>query len=230
MARLVRSINRFLDPAQVVAAPAAGEIDILDARPLGASFAADRLWERLGIGAAIRKVAAGHPVDGEPVERSLFAMVANRLSVQPLSKLAGCTWVAERVVIEGLASVSDDACCRAMDFFRAARPELQETIFWATATLLDLPCDRLFFDTSSTDWETDRLDPDLLADDAAEPPPGPHADDARLRATERARRAYSKHSKDHRPDLPQIVIGMAVTRGGSRSRSGRSRGPSRTRS
>ncbi|MHB8293577.1 MAG: IS1634 family transposase, partial [Acidimicrobiales bacterium] len=27
-------------------------------------------------------------------------------------------------------------------------------------------------------------------------------------------RAWSKHSKDHRPDLPQVVIGMAVTREG----------------
>ena len=31
---------------------------------------------------------------------------------------------------------------------------------------------------------------------------------------ERGQRAYSKHSKDHRPDLPQVVVGMAVTRTG----------------
>ncbi|MCA1699948.1 MAG: transposase, partial [Actinobacteria bacterium] len=31
---------------------------------------------------------------------------------------------------------------------------------------------------------------------------------------ERGERAYSKHSKDHRPDLPQVVVGMAVTRQG----------------
>jgi len=31
---------------------------------------------------------------------------------------------------------------------------------------------------------------------------------------EAGRRRYSKHSKDHRPDLPQVVVGMAVTRKG----------------
>jgi len=31
---------------------------------------------------------------------------------------------------------------------------------------------------------------------------------------EAAQRRYSKHSKDHRPDLPQVVVGMAVTRKG----------------
>jgi transposase len=31
---------------------------------------------------------------------------------------------------------------------------------------------------------------------------------------ESGRRRYSKHSKDHRPDLPQVVVGMAVTRQG----------------
>ena len=31
---------------------------------------------------------------------------------------------------------------------------------------------------------------------------------------ESGRRRFSKHSKDHRPDLPQVVVGMAVTRQG----------------
>ncbi len=218
LARLVRSISRFLDPAQVIEATATGAITVLDSRPLGASFVADRLWDRLGIGAAIRQVATGRRVDGDAVERAVFAMVANRLSVKPLSKLAGCTWVAERVVIDGLPAISDDACYRAMDFFHAALAELQETVFWSTARLLDLDLDLLFFDTTSTYWETDRLDPDVLPDDgtdAAAPTAGPPDEEAeRPTATAGARRAYSKHSKDHRPDLPQIVIGLAVTREG----------------
>lgn len=163
LARLVKSISRFLDPADAVAATAgAGEVQILDSRPMGTAWVADRLWERLGIGRQIIAVAErrrgpGRRVDPAVVERVVFAMVANRLSPTPLSKLAGCSWVAERVFIDGLAAVSDDACYRAMDFFLTALAE--------------------------------------------------------LRATEGAWRTYG-HSKDHRPDLPQIVIGMAVTRGG----------------
>ncbi|MFN0089894.1 MAG: IS1634 family transposase, partial [Acidimicrobiales bacterium] len=212
LARLVKSISRFLDPADAVAATAgAGEVQILDSRPMGTAWVADRLWERLGIGRQIIAVAErrrgpGRRVDPAVVERVVFAMVANRLSPTPLSKLAGCSWVAERVFIDGLAAVSDDACYRAMDFFLTALAELQEAVFFSVANLLNLEVDILFFDTSSTYWETDGAD-DALLDDGEE-----EGDDA-ARATEGAWRTYG-HSKDHRPDLPQIVIGMAVTRGG----------------
>ena len=52
----------------------------------------------------------------------------------------------------------------------------------------------LFFDTTSTYFERDEPDP---AGEHGEP----------------AFRAYG-HSKDHRPDLPQVIIGLAVTREG----------------
>jgi Transposase DDE domain len=210
LARLVRSISRFLDPADAVAATASGEVAILDSRPMGAPWLADRLWERLGIGAVIVEAAGGRRLEAQAVERAIFAMVSNRMSVKPLSKLAGCDWVAERAFIEGLAGVSDDACYRAMDFLHAALPELQERVFFSVASLLDLEVDLLFFDTSSAYWETDRL-PEELQDEDDEPE---EDDDEEPVLSESGRRRYSKHSKDHRPDLPQVVVGMAVTRKG----------------
>ena len=212
LARLVRSISRFLDPADAVAATAgATDVQVLDSRPMGTAWVADRLWERLGIGAQIIEVAGrrrgpGRRVDPAVVERVIFAMVANRLSATPLSKLAGCSWVADRVFIDGLTEVSDDACYRAMDLFLTALGELQEAVFFSVANLLNLEVDILFFDTSSTYWETDSADDALLDDDME------GGDDAG-RAVEGAWRTYG-HSKDHRGDLPQIVIGMAVTREG----------------
>ncbi len=210
LGRLVRSISRFLDPADAVAASAGGEVSVLESRAMGSSWLADRLWERLGIGEAIIAAAGSRRVEAQAVERTIFAMVANRLSVRPLSKLAGCDWVAERAFIDGLGEVSDDACYRAMDFLHAALPALQERVFFAVASLLDLEVDLLFFDTSSTYWETERLPEELRDDDLDD------SDDqaGQSTLTERGRRAYSKHSKDHRPDLPQVVIGMAVTRRG----------------
>jgi hypothetical protein len=212
LARLVRSISRFLDPADAVAATAAGEVSIVESRSMGSSWLADRLWERLGIGQTIIAHAGGRRLQAEGVERAIFAMVANRLSVKPLSKLAGCEWVAERAFIEGLAQVSDDACYRAMDFLHAALPELQERVFFTVASLLDLEVDLLFFDTTSTYWETDRL-PDELQDEG-ETPDSDQDPDQEPALAESGRRRYSKHSKDHRPDLPQVVVGMAVTRKG----------------
>src|SRR5450755_786554 len=208
LARLVRSISRFLDPTEAVAATASGEVSILDSRPMGSPWLADRLWERLEIGKVIIDAAGGRRLEAQAVERAIFAMVANRMSVRPLSKLAGCGWVAERAFIEGLAEVSDDACYRAMDFLHAALPELQERVFFTVASLLDLEVDLLFFDTSSTYWETDRL-PEELQDEDDEP-----EEDQGPVLTESGRRRYSKHSQHHRPDLPQVVVGMAVTRKG----------------
>jgi Transposase DDE domain len=213
LARLVRSISRFLDPTEAVAATASGEVSIVESRTMGSAWVADRLWERLEIGKTIINAAGGRRLAAERVERAIFAMVANRLSVKPLSKLAGCDWVAERAFIEGLAAVSDDECYRAMDFLHAALPELQERVFFTVANLLDLEVDLLFFDTTSTYWETDRL-PDELQDEDDDGESAESADEEDSLPMESGRRRYSKHSKDHRPDLPQVVVGMAVTRTG----------------
>ena len=212
LARLVRSISRFLDPSEAVAATASGEVRIIESRTMGSAWLADRLWERLEIGKTIINSATGRRFEAERVERAIFAMVANRLSVRPLSKLAGCEWVAERAFIEGLAAVSDDECYRAMDFLHAALPELQERVFFTVASLLDLEVDLLFFDTTSTYWETDRLPEELQDDD--EQPAADDDDEDEPAPRELGRRRYSKNSKDHRPDLPQVVVGMAVTRKG----------------
>src|SRR5215210_2826265 len=82
-----------------------------------------------------------------------------------------------------------------MDVLSAADTEaaVQEAVFFACADLLNLEVDLLFFDTTSTYFERD--EPEVGPDGA----PG-------FRAL--------GHSKDHRPDLPQVVIGLAVTREG----------------
>jgi len=69
--------------------------------------------------------------------------------------------------------------------------------------------------TTSTYWEADRLPEELQdEDDAPDGEDGDAPDDEAPVLSERGRRAFSNHSKDHRPDLPQIVVGMAVTRQG----------------
>src|SRR3954471_7543198 len=93
--RLIKSISRFLDPADQVAATISGEVSVIDSRAMGACWVADRLWRRLGIKEAITGAVGGRR-DAQAVERTIFAMVANRLSIKPLSKLAGCDWVPER--------------------------------------------------------------------------------------------------------------------------------------
>jgi hypothetical protein len=146
----------------------------------------------LGLHEILTGLLRGRRLD-PAAERVLFAMVANR-ALAPASKLGCAAWVSEHVVIPGLPELDDDRCYRAMDWLLEIEPELAEQVYWAVANLLNLEVDLLFFDTTSTYFETDGADPST---------PG---------ATN-GFRTYG-HSKDHRSDLPQVVIGLAVTREG----------------
>lgn len=205
LARLVGSISRFLTPEQATAAAAGAEVEIVDSRPLGGAWTLDRLWERLGIGAAIRRVATGRRLDGEAVERVVFALVAQR-ALKPGSKLAATDWVAKRVAINGLSAFTDDQAYRAMDFLLEALPEIASEVFGSVAHLLNLDLDLIFIDTTSTYWELD------IADDLADLQDTVD-DDGVSRPVESGKRTFG-HSKDFRTDLPQVVIAMAVTRDG----------------
>jgi hypothetical protein len=205
LARLVSSISRFLTPEQATAAAHGAEVDIIDSRPLGGAWTLDRLWERLGIKAAIRRVATGRRLDGEAVERIVFALVAQR-ALKPGSKLAATDWVAKRVAIEGLTEFTDDQAYRAMDFLLKALPEIASEIFGSVAHLLNLDLDIIFVDTTSTYWELDGADELADLQETVD-------DDGITRPVENGARAFG-HSKDHRTDLPQVVIAMAVTRDG----------------
>jgi len=206
--RLINSIARYLEQDPPLLASSAssssqlsfgtGEVEALDARNLGGVWVLDRLWSRLGIDTAVKKVAKGRKLDVSRLERVLFALVASR-ALAPSSKLEVTRWVADDVHIAGLDGLDADQCYRAMDFLLEALAELQETVFFTTADLLNLSVDLVFFDTTSTYFELDFADGELDGDTDDE-----GQDPFRLRG----------HSKDARPDLPQVVIGMAVTTGG----------------
>jgi transposase len=198
LARLVASINRYLGvrdaPAPQVTGMVGEELTVSGSRPMGATYLLDGLWRQLGIDTALGRVLDARRFSTD-VERVLFALVANR-AVDPLSKLAAAEWASEDVLIDGLAEMDDDQAYRAMDLLAddATIAKVQESVFFAVATLLNLEVDFLLFDTTSTYWECDSEDPET--------------DDGTT-----GLRRYG-HSKDHREDLPQIVIGLAVTKEG----------------
>jgi hypothetical protein len=216
LARLVVSVSRFLDPDQTLAAQAGEGLAFVASRPLGGVWALEGLWRRLGIDATMRRLLQGRRLD-PAAERVLFALVANR-ALAPSSKLAAAGWVNDEVHIDGLPATTDDACYRAMDWLLEIQAELEREIFGQVANLLNLEVDLLFFDTTSTYFELDEPDAPV-ARDARGLPVG-DTDDGHSQAGAAANhtdlagfRSYG-HSKDHRPDLPQIVVGMAVTRTG----------------
>ena len=211
--RLVASVARFLDPDQALAATAGEGLAFVESRPLGGTWVLDGLWRRLGIDQTMRRLLQGRRLD-ERAERVLFALVANR-ALAPSSKLAAAHWVSEDVAIDGLAATTDDACYRAMDWLLEIKQSLEQEVFHQVANLLNLEVDLLFFDTTSTYFELDEPDEPIARDQrghalpATSDPTTGDGDDAKPAGF----RTYGK-SKDHRDDLPQVVIGMAVTRTG----------------
>jgi hypothetical protein len=202
--RLVASVCRHLDPGRA----RSGEgLEFAESRPLGGTWALDALWERLGIGPAARGLLKGRRLDPQ-AERVLFALTANR-ALALSSKLAAARWVSEDVLITGLPETTDDACYRAMDWLLEIRGALEKEVFDRVADLPGLETDLLFFDTTSTYFVTEDADAPVPRDERGSAVPA--AEDGELKTA--GFRTWGK-SKDHCDDLPQVVIGMAVTRDG----------------
>lgn len=189
--RLVKSLCRFLTPEDALKAQARleggfGGLEFIKSFPMGGAYILRKIWERLGLHNVIVKSLNGREFSS-PVEWAIFAMVANR-ALSPDSKRAVEEWVREDVWLGNPEPIALQHLYRAMDFLLENEELIQREVFFATANLLNLEVDLLFFDTTSTYLEIDEEDEDGLR----------------------------KHglSKDRRPDLPQIVIGLAVTREG----------------
>ena len=92
-----------------------------------------RLWDRLEIGTAVRRVGGRAP-SGRGRDRAGDLRAGRAAGVEPGSKLAATRWVAERVFIQGCGGFSDDAAYAAMDFLLAALEEVAAEIFslWRT--------------------------------------------------------------------------------------------------
>src|SRR5207344_1766874 len=209
--RLVTALSRLLSPADALAATAGGDLVFTESRPYGGAYVLDQLWHRLGIAKILAGLASsgrGRPRDAAAAERVLFALVANR-ALAPSSKLAAAQWMSQDVHIDRLGAVTDDACYRAMDWLHAVRGDVEKQIFDKVADLLNLEVDLLFFDTTSTYFEVEDADEDAVRDWRGEKTSEDDADPGKTAGF----RTNGK-SKDSRDDLPQIVIGMAVTRDG----------------
>lgn len=186
--RLASSISRFVgDVPAGDDAQESTQLTLFDSKAFGAGDLLNSLWHELGIDKAISGRLADRKYEA-PMERVLFAMVANR-ALSPSSKLAIEDWVGSEVALPGIEQFEVHQGYRAMDFLMESNEDIQREVYESVADLLNLEVDLLFFDTTSSYFEMD-----------GEP------DDDSIK-----QRGYSK---DHRPDLAQVVIGFAVTRDG----------------
>jgi Transposase DDE domain len=205
--RLAGSLCRLLDPGRAAALHEPG-LSYQGSVAFGGPWLLDQLWQRLGIG-AILAARLGKTRRDAATERVLFALVANR-ALDPSSKLAAAHWAGRKAWIDRLPETTDDACYRAMDWLHQVTDAVEKEVYGQIANLLNLEVDLLFFDTTSTCFEVGEEDEPVPRDKH-----GNATDDEQKAAEGKPAgfRAYGK-SKDHRDDLPQVVIGMAVTRDG----------------
>lgn len=145
-------------PAPDVTVMVGEGLTVTGSTPMGAVYGLDGLWRQLGIDTALRQVPGARRFTTD-VERVLFALVANR-AIDPLSKLAAAQWAVEDVSIPGLAGMDEDQAYRARDLLadETTLARVQEAVFFAVATLLNLEVDFISSDTTSMYWERDTED------------------------------------------------------------------------
>jgi len=185
--RLIKSMSRFLEPEDAIALEHQGDdLTFVSSRPAGGAYLLKALWDRLRIDQCLQN-GLDERCFSAPIAEALFAMVANR-ALAPSSKLAIEQWAADEVYLGEHQPLQVQHCYRAMDFLLEHEAAIQKEVFWSTANVLNLTVDLIFFDTTNTYFEIDEPGPSEL-------------------------KAYGK-SKDKRDDLPQVTIGLAVTREG----------------
>lgn len=204
--RLVASLSRLLDPARAAAATAPADMVLASSAPIGGTHVLDGLWHRLGLDQVIGRQLLGRKLDPR-IERVLFALVANR-ALAASSKLAASGWISDDVPIEGLEAIDEQSCYRAMDYLLTIEPAMAKEAYFGVTDLLNLEVDLLFFDTTSTYFELDEADTPTDRDSRG------HLTGEPAAAVKTVGFRTHGKSKDSRDDLPQVVVGMAVTRDG----------------
>ncbi|HEA67271.1 hypothetical protein LCGC14_1377090 [marine sediment metagenome] len=188
---LIRSLSRFSERTILVLS---GNSEVLaDAKKIGPTLIFERLWERTGIKDAIIKALNGRSFQFD-VERAIFLTVLHRLMVSGSDRF--CDRWHRDYVIDGIKDLDLHHLYRAMAFLgeelsdqnkaspfssRCIKDLIEEELFFHRCDLFT-GLDLVFFDTTSIYFE------------------GKGGQNL-------GRRGFSK---DHRPDLKQMVVGVIL--------------------
>lgn len=193
---LVRSLSRFSEKVLLILS---GKSDVhASAKKIGPSLIFDRLWKELDIGRIIQAHLAERKF-GFDVERAVFLTVLHRLFVSGSDRY--CDKWHRDYVINGVDDLSLHHFYRAMAFLgeeledqegktpfapRCIKDMIEEDMFQVRRNLFT-GLDVVFFDTTSIYFEGDGGETI----------------------------GQFGHSKDHRPDLHQMVVGVVLDNEGN---------------
>jgi hypothetical protein len=150
LVRLARSIGRvcgitIVDSAGTEGAQSGGlpdDLEILRTVELGTVLVIETLWERLGIGKALRALL-GKGKYAVAYDQALLAMTANRLCA-PESKLGVWDRWLEQVHLPKCQGLKLRQMYEAMDFLHKHIDAVEEAVFFQTANLFNLSVDLIF--------------------------------------------------------------------------------------
>jgi len=188
---LIQSLSRFSEKVLLILS---GKTDVsASAKKIGPVLIFERLWEELAIKKVIQGLLSGRKFEFD-VQRALFLTVLHRLFVSGSDR--SCDKWHRDYLIEGVEELSLHHLYRAMSFLgeeiddqRGATPfaprctkDLVEEGMFLERRDLFTGLDLVFFDTTSIYFEGEGGE--ILG--------------------------QKGHSKDHRPDLNQMVVGVAI--------------------
>jgi hypothetical protein len=188
---LTRSLSRFSEKALLILS---GKSDAsASAKKIGPALIFERLWKQLAIEKVIGDVLRGRKFEFD-VERAIFLTVLHRLFVSGSDR--SCEKWRDDYLINGVEALSLHHLYRAMTFLgqetedqqdatpfspRCTKDLIEEEMFFQRRTLFT-GLDMVFFDTTSIYFE----------------------------GQGGAGLGHRGHSKDHRPDLNQMVVGAVI--------------------
>ena len=191
---IIRSLSRFSEKVLLILS-ARGNADVqATAKKIGPSLIFERLWQELGIGKILHRIVGNRKFEFD-VERAIFLTVLHRLFVSGSDRYCD-KWRRDHR-IEGVESLYLHHLYRAMAFLgeetedqkdrtpftpRCIKDIIEEDFFHANSDLFT-GMDLFFFDTTSIYFEGEGGDT----------------------------LGQKGHTKDHRPDLNQMVVGTLIS-------------------
>lgn len=188
---LIQSLSRFSEKVLLVLS---GKSDVsASAQKIGPTLIFERVWEELGIKKVLQELLSDRKFDFD-VERAIFLTVFHRLFVSGSDR--SCDKWRRDYVVKGIETLSLHHFYRAMGFLgeevedqadatpfapRCTKDLIEEGMFSERRDLFT-GLDLVFFDTTSIYFEGEGGET----------------------------LGHKGHSKDHRPDLNQMVVGVVI--------------------
>ncbi|MBW2742630.1 MAG: IS1634 family transposase [Deltaproteobacteria bacterium] len=162
------------------------DVEILESLEYGSIILWRKLWDKMGLSQMVRSQFRQKKMKVKlEAEKYIEMMVVNRC-VDPLSKLGATRWI-ERTCYKAMKDYNElpldvEYFYRSMDYLLAIKDELEFALFEKMKTLFSINVKLTFYDITSTFF---------------------HSTSCPITA--------NGHSRDSRPDLEQIVIGVVTS-------------------